>query len=226
MENNLKAITFSLYGDNPKYTIGLLKNIELAKLFYPGWLIYVYYDFSVPKDIISKLKNNPYLHLKNMSNYNLPGMFWRFLIHDEHNVSLFIVRDTDSRISLRESLAVHEWINSNKKLHIMRDHPHHNFKILGGMWGLRVNKNLIMANLVKNFLDKKYPKYDVTTRGIDQDFLKDYIYNRFLFSRKIHASYHKKELFTSNFPVDLYNKHFVGEVFDENDIRGDQYKEI
>ena len=58
-------------------------------------------------------------------------MFWRFLF-DDSSVDIFIVRDVDSRINKEES-AVKEWLESDKLLHIMRDHPHHYYKILGGM---------------------------------------------------------------------------------------------
>ena len=42
MDNNLKVISFSLYGDNPKYTTGLINNVLLAEYFYPGWNIYIF----------------------------------------------------------------------------------------------------------------------------------------------------------------------------------------
>ncbi len=32
-----KVISFSLWGDNPKYTIGAIKNAELSKTIYPDW---------------------------------------------------------------------------------------------------------------------------------------------------------------------------------------------
>ena len=33
-----KVISFSLWGDNPKYTIGAIKNAELIDTIYPGWI--------------------------------------------------------------------------------------------------------------------------------------------------------------------------------------------
>lgn len=45
----------------------------------------------------------------------------------------FISRDTDSRLGLRESAAVDEWVKSGKMLHTMRDHPvGHTAPILAG----------------------------------------------------------------------------------------------
>lgn len=54
-----------------------------------------------------------------MTNEKLPGMFWRFLPYDDFEIELFIVRDLDSRISIREAVADFEWANSTKNLHIM-----------------------------------------------------------------------------------------------------------
>ena len=65
-----------------------------------------------------------------MTDSKIPGMFWRFLALNDPLVDIFIVRDTDSRINIREERAVNEWLESDKLLHVMRDHPHHFYKIL------------------------------------------------------------------------------------------------
>lgn len=221
MGNNIKAISFSIYGSDPKYTIGLLKNINLIKYFYPGWHVYVYYNNTVPNEIIRTLSSCENVILKDMTSSELPGMFWRFLINDEIGVDLFIIRDSDSRIGIREAIAVYDWINSKKKLHIMRDHPHHTFKILGGMWGMRVSKKFNMMKSIIKYLNNK--KYSTDVRNVDQDFLRDIIYKAHYFSKKIHANFNAYELFCDKFPLDLINYNFVGEIFDENDKRAEQY---
>jgi hypothetical protein len=224
MDKNIKAVSFSIYGSNPKYTEGLLQNIPLAQIFYPEWKIFIYFDETVPDNILKKLKIHENVILKDMTHTNIPGMFWRFLINDENNIKLFIIRDADSRISLRESIVVHEWIKSNKNLHIMRDHPHHNFKILGGMWGMRVKSHFSMKTLISNYLKSKNTKFSVDSRGIDQDFLKDVVYKMNFFSKMVHAEFHRFEFFANHFPVERINQHFVGEIFDENNLRTDHYK--
>ena len=52
-----KVISFSLWGDNPKYTIGAIRNAELIESIYPGWVGRFYCGESVPTDIINKLKS-------------------------------------------------------------------------------------------------------------------------------------------------------------------------
>ena len=58
-------------------------------------------------------------------------MMWRFLVTDDLSVDYFIVRDVDSRLSLRESLAVMDWtrLHSDKAFHCIRDHPSHGLVI-------------------------------------------------------------------------------------------------
>jgi len=38
----MKVITFSLWGDKNIYLTGTIKNIELAKSFYPDFYIWIY----------------------------------------------------------------------------------------------------------------------------------------------------------------------------------------
>ena len=63
---------------------------------------------------------------------------WRFLVADDLTVDRFIVRDCDSRLSERDSVAVNAWIKSNKTFHCIRDHPSHGrYSISGGLWGAK-----------------------------------------------------------------------------------------
>ena len=51
-----KIISFSLWGTNPKYTIGALKNADLAKEIYPGWICRYYVAQDIPKGILFELE--------------------------------------------------------------------------------------------------------------------------------------------------------------------------
>jgi len=129
-----KIISFSLWGQDPKYTIGAIRNAELGPEIYPSWTCRFYTGEDVTDEIKSKL-----LDLKSevieMGGADWNGMFWRFFAAE--NADIMISRDTDSRLSLRERAAVDEWLASDKNFHIMRDHPYHKTEILGGMWGCR-----------------------------------------------------------------------------------------
>lgn len=50
-----KIISFSLWGNNPKYTVGAIRNAELSKTIYPGWKCRFYVAKDVPDDCMSRL---------------------------------------------------------------------------------------------------------------------------------------------------------------------------
>jgi hypothetical protein len=206
-----KVISFSLWGDNPKYTIGAIRNAELTSIIYPGWISRFYCGESVPTDIIKTLISLPNTEVVMMGvDGDWTGMFWRFYACEDSEIMLS--RDTDSRLSLREKLAVDEWLNSDKDFHIMRDHPHHNREILGGMWGVR---NGLLKNIKELIND--YTKGDFWQ--VDQNFLREKIYPLVINNSFTHDSYLNYNTNSKPFPSKRINREFVGDVFDENENR-------
>jgi len=131
----LKVISFSLWGNNPKYTVGAIRNAELALNIYPDWKCKFFIGKCVPKSIIEQLYSYPNtLFSLKPTIGDWTSMFWRFETSYDTNIDISIFRDTDSRINMRERYAVEDWLDTDKTFHIMRDHPHHGFPILGGMW--------------------------------------------------------------------------------------------
>jgi len=53
----MRVISFSLYGDNPIYTIGCLENAKLMDKFFKGWEMWVYHNDTVPQNILNELIN-------------------------------------------------------------------------------------------------------------------------------------------------------------------------
>ena len=49
-----KIISFSLWGDNPKYTNGAIENADLALEVYPNWICRFYVGTSTPKEIVEE----------------------------------------------------------------------------------------------------------------------------------------------------------------------------
>ena len=210
-----KIISFSLWGKDPKYTIGAIENAKLVNEIYQGWIGRFYCGKSVPENIINTLKDTPNTEVISMDeDGDWTGMFWRFLACKDSDV--MISRDTDSRLSLREKLAVDEWLKSNKDFHIMRDHPYHSMEILGGMWGCR---NGILNDIEEDII--KYNKGNFWQ--VDQNFLKEKIYPKILKNSLTHDSFFKVEINTKPFPSERINKEFVGDVFDENNVRHPEY---
>ncbi|KAL3929819.1 MAG: hypothetical protein SGPRY_001796, partial [Prymnesium sp.] len=136
--NEVRVISYGLYGEDTRYTYGVIRNAQLAPLVYPGWKVRVYLDRSVPRPIVAQLERLG-AQLVKMDDKSVSGgiggMFWRFLVASDPGVDRFIVRDSDSRLNPRERLAVEEWISSGHRIHSLRDHPNHDRPLNGGMWG-------------------------------------------------------------------------------------------
>jgi len=201
-----KIISFCLWGNDPKYTIGAIKNAERAKQIYPEWDVWMYVADDVPDDIIKELEHNDCVII-NMGEGNWKGMFWRFLPGCDPDVT-FISRDTDSRLSMREKYAVDEWIASDKDFHIMRDHPYHKTEILGGMWGAR---NGIVKDI--DTWMSEYEKGDFWQ--VDQNFLKEIVYPKIKDNCVVHDPFFENKPFPNG--KDWNQNSFVGCVFDEYD---------
>jgi len=208
----MKYVSFSLWGDKPIYNVGAIRNAELMDKIYPDWKMMVFYDDSVPISTINELEKLNVKTVKIFDN-SIYGMFWRFYVLDFPDYEYAIFRDADSRISLRESLAVKEWIESGKSLHVMRDHPYHKIPagnnqlgILGGMWGIK-KTNIPFVQMLDDFEKTKEHTY-----GNDQTFLKS-IYKIFEHDKFTHDEFFEKK----PFPIKRENGRFIGERININE---------
>lgn len=132
-------ISFSLYGDNPKYTEGAVQNVLLANIIYPNWTCRFYVDNSVPKKITNELLDlgaQVYL-IKSSKIKKRQRSLWRFLPLNE--VCRVIFRDTDSRVNSREKTIIEEWLKSGKTYSRIWDSEDkedgHSNPLMAGMWG-------------------------------------------------------------------------------------------
>lgn len=216
---NKKIISFSLWGQNPKYTVGAIRNAELASELYPDWTCRFYCANSVPFQIIYQLedfKNVEIFHRDSWGDWT--SMFWRFEPASEDNVDIMISRDTDSRLSLREKAAVDEWESSNFGFHIMRDHPYHKYKILGGMWGAKKGTLPQMKALIDNFSQKD-------SYGTDYEFFNNVIFQLIDDRTLVHDEFFAKKSFPleRDLTADVV---FVGEVFDHQENFNKHHRDV
>jgi len=132
-----RVVSQSLYGNILRYTGGATANAKLTLKSYTEWNMYNYFDNSVPLSITQQLPQCRSVILVDMTGNPINNkMSWRFLVAAATDVERYVLRDIDSRLSLHDKAAVDEWIKSQKKFHIMRDHPSHSHYIMsGGMWG-------------------------------------------------------------------------------------------
>jgi len=223
----MKVVSFSLYGDNPIYTIGCLNNVSLWKKYFPEWEMWVYHNDTVPSEILTKLKSGG-VNLINTKEVNgFFGSLWRFLPITHNDIDYFISRDCDSRLSLRDITAVNEWITSDKKYHIIRDHPiGHGWVINAGMWGAKGGTIPNFNELRNSYLINNNRTGD---KSIDQCFLRDVIHPIIQSDLFLHDEYFNYERIGTNIKLDRkYDDFaFIGESIDENDNpRGDQRSPI
>ena len=159
-------------------------------LYGPEWILRLYYQ--IPKESpnwsrlchlvctntqidICDIEQNP--KYGNIS--RVYPLIWRFLPALDLTVDTLLVRDLDSDISPREVAAVEEFLQSSKEFHVMRDHPHHGVAILGGTWGVKLERPKVREAFSRSFVKMAKDRRSVSPRnkaGPDQSLLKDYIW--------------------------------------------------
>jgi len=212
------VISYGLYGSGAKYMVGAVRNMELQKELFPGWTVRFYVDSSVPRSVVDDLRSRG-AEMEEIDGLGgeIRGMWWRFLVADDETVDRFIVRDSDSRLSVREYGAVQEWVASGKKFHSIRDHQNHNRPFNGGMWGGTkgcLGEPGAMRKWVESNSRSGY--------GGDQNFLSNNVWARAQNDIIAHDSFHCTRYPNSHsFPTQRAgpkNKEHVGGVFDEHDV--------
>jgi hypothetical protein len=221
----MKIISFSLWGSNPIYTVGAVKNAVIAADLFPNWVCVFYCFKSVPISIVNQLIEMPNVDVRMVSDeYNQldnRGMFHRFLPADQVGVEYMISRDTDSRLSAREKVAVDEWLASGADFHLIRDHPYHGVPILGGMWGVKGGRLKGIDHAIRKFKP-------TSLKGQDQQFLKDWVWQKYI-EGQLTAIIHDPFFTGKPFPEKAKRGDknggvwFVGQVFDQFDRFNSQH---
>ncbi|MEQ1826627.1 MAG: hypothetical protein ABL921_11810 [Pirellula sp.] len=200
-----RAISFSLWGSNHKYTGGAVQNAILANEIYPEWDCVFHVGDSTPESVLvelSQYQNVRVIETKSPGNWT--SSLWRFMLIDTGYYDAVIIRDCDSRLSYRERAAVEQWLQENRAFHVMRDHPQHATEIMAGMWGVR--KGAI------NFTETihAYPKLGDYWQ-VDQNYLRDVVWPIAISSNTTHDEFFVKR----KFPFGMrHPSHFVGQAYD------------
>lgn len=211
-----KIISFSLWGQNPKYLVGALRNAELAASIYEDWICRYYIGTSVPRGLEFELEAFPNVEIVRRAEFgDWRGMYWRFEPASEDDVEVMISRDTDSRLSLREKAAVDAWLASDKGFHIMRDHPHHKFPVLGGMWGVKAGVLPRMKAMINEY--SQQDEY-----GTDYKFFAEAVLP---ILNETTIMTHDEFFGGRQFPTPRDGWEFVGQVFDENEKTPEEHQD-
>lgn len=160
-----KVISFSVWGDDPDYLRGAIRNAEIASEVYPGWETWFYVEEGTNVSLEGKANKVIYY----TAEPGTDGAFQRFRPMCDESVDVFVSRDSDSRLSNKEYQAVQEWLNCDKQFHAMRDHQAHVWPVMAGMWGAK-RDGLINLKYMYNHLCK----YKANTYFDDQKALACY----------------------------------------------------
>ena len=156
----------------------------MNRLIYPDFETWLYVDtltYAAYRDLFDKLKAQDIIRIFICPEAPLcESMLWRLRPAFDGECELFICRDLDSPVTMRERKCVQYWLESTKSCHAITDSISHNIPLMGGMIGFRSQafRNYTGASDF-NELIKNYGHRDYTVKGSDQDFLNTHIYPLF-----------------------------------------------
>lgn len=205
---NRKIISFCVWGKSDLYNLGLLENALLMPKVFPGWIMHVAYTPTANMKIINQLSKFPWVEMQvyDEPNHSKNTML-RFIPGFQKYNDVVIFRDSDSRLSKRDYYAVMDWLNNtDKKVHLMRDHPANKFRIMAGLWGVRegiISKKEIIIKFYEYYKNPEFKKWT-----IDQVYLQKYIYPFIKNESCIHASFNKYESWAKPFPKNCPSRNY------------------
>ena len=217
-----KVVSFCLYGNKATYILGMKENIILGKKYFPTWEIRIYYNETVPEKYIKEYIEMGAICKKckniGFNKMNWEGMFWRFFPLNDPSVDVWLSRDADSRLSLRESKLVEDWLKSNKTLYTIRDHRCHYHPIMGGLFG--INNKLFhekyKLDTIKNIITNLSGYYKERPYNVDQIFLNDNLWKLLKDDVFAHISNGGRRIYDSDIEVPSVSD-FIGKQYRLNE---------
>lgn len=207
------VFSFSLWGTSPKYTEGMIQNAKQIGQRFPTATVHIYMANDVPVDIQTRLAAFPNVKIiPSVKQEGALNMFDRFTAIDDDTCDIMFVRDADSRVHDRDAGCIYDFLASDTTLHIIRDHYHHKFRIMGGMWGLRKYNGMPSIQSRIDTWRKANPHR--TAYCCDQHFLNEVIYPAYTHTMLVHDrnTTVPGEIRTP-FAVPIVDDLFVGQVF-------------
>ena len=193
----MNAISYSLFGYGRKtpdnccefnsYLRGLMVNIRVNRILYPGWMNVIHLDNSTYESPFKQIFN--WLDAKGLIKIvickDAPlclAMLWRmkplFEIDSKQDFvyDYVLCRDIDSICTYREVQAVTQWISEDKTAHCITDSVSHNIPMMGGMIGFRPKYITERLSCSKWTEMVNMGTFDWNRKGTDQDFLNKFVY--------------------------------------------------
>ncbi|MGS5087982.1 tetratricopeptide repeat protein [Hydrogenophaga sp. A37] len=171
--NRPNVIAFSLWGAQPRYLRGALRNVLVAPGLFPGWTLRFYVDDSVPAAFLALLDQfgAQVVTHTGIAASQRQRLCWRFQVANDPAVGYFLARDADSVLSEREAGAVNAWLDGGAHFHVIRDWWSHTDLMLAGLWGGVAGVLPSMKLMLRT-----YQSAMLETPNIDQWFLRDRVW--------------------------------------------------
>lgn len=219
-KNAVGVIAMSLYGNDVGQIYGCLRYAQLLPILFPNWRMRVYVSLNettskVLKIMVKKLENFD-VEVVNISGSKLSRLepqLWRYLIMTDLSVQRFIIRDSVTRPTEREFMALDDWrsLLQPEALYCIRDHISHSLIPLSpGMVGG-------IPKMIKVKLGSSITKLLMSSQKEEQ-FLNKILWPKFFNSTFCHdsVSCHKWPG-SHSYPMLRSGNEFVGRKFDSND---------
>ena len=214
----VSVFSFVVYGNQKKYTHGILANLQLIQIAYPLWHVWIYYGSDVDDSILSQYRSYSNAVLIPTNHTGAITKFFRYFPIDDPSVDVCMVRDADSRVNDRDQVCINEFLQSSHLFHIIRDHPNHSHKIMAGMWGIKKGAffGLIRA------LFEQWKLHNELDFWSDTRFLVECIYQNVVTVSLIHDDHNHVNDGAIRIPHHRDNRHFIGQVYEYDEI-GEEY---
>ncbi|KAH3763559.1 tetratricopeptide repeat protein [Pelomyxa schiedti] len=232
-----KVVSFSIFPMRNSTRVfdwvihGAFANVLAARIYYPDWAVRFYVSDAIDWGEIEPLLNCDYcqaaqvVKCKHQTDREIMYMY-RNYVADDPTAEYWIIRDIDSRLNIRDLLAVNDWISSGLPFHAIRDNPLHGIAILAGMFGGTrgcFGPNNTMESLMNLVIEsRKAGKITAKSCGgtkLDQCFLSKYIWpivkTQTLSTDSSQGMYCRNSAACHKFPVDpkFKSSFFVGQPF-------------
>jgi hypothetical protein len=168
--------SFCIYGSNPKYVEGMVKNLEQIRHYYPTFQTWIVVGNDVPSEYIEKYQSFPNVKL---THYPLTGgrlTTFRFFPIDNQYVACMIVRDADSRITERDRECIRRFLESDFTVYTIRDHYYHKCPLMSGQWGIKRISTHPSFQLEAGYNELKDKLSSVDYYGNDEYYTRHYIF--------------------------------------------------
>lgn len=223
------VFSFCIYGNQQKYCRGLVENLKLIQKFYPTYGVRIYYHHDVPEEYLETYRQFPNVELREMSTPNMVERF--FVLEDDENVDVVIIRDADSRIHMRDRYCIDHFISSKFLCHTIRDHHLHHSPIMGGLWGIKRGflGDATLRQLYTSYISSSHSFPQSSSQyGHDMFFLRFCVYPRVLSSFVVYTFAEYLRLHVNEYLIlmtaDIPDGNFCGQVIDY-DVTGQEVQQ-